>query len=200
MHLLLRRYGCGLCLEPARKPTSPKANRFFHRRLTVIVYPIFRVRSSTEVSTPARLQMVRTLLAIRSPNNTIKSNHSQSRTDPVGGAFRRPLQNLRLMSWDITAGLQTGSVSCRQVSIRHRHKPDTFDCAERAFGVTVASKLQSNESCDQTNSKNHRSDPHCIASVIRVSWIGSWTHRSSPFSPPANCATDCPSRSGVSGT
>jgi len=30
------------------------------------------------VSTPARLQMVRTPLAIRSPNSTSKPNHSQS--------------------------------------------------------------------------------------------------------------------------
>src|SRR6266851_10146948 len=35
--------------------TSAKGSQFFHRRLTVIIYLIFHARSSTEVSTPARL-------------------------------------------------------------------------------------------------------------------------------------------------
>src|SRR6266851_5774992 len=35
--------------------TSAKGSQFFHRRLIVIVYLIFHARSSTEVSTPARL-------------------------------------------------------------------------------------------------------------------------------------------------
>ena len=54
------------------------------------------------------------------------------------------------------------------------------------------SKSQSNESCDQTNSENHRSDPRCNAFAISFGWPAPRPHRSAPLSPPANCATNGP--------
>jgi hypothetical protein len=151
--------------------------------------------------------MVRTPLAIRSPNHRQIAAPSIA---VVAAAFRGGRYGVRQPPCrrQAAAFLRSGRASARfrflsaGSCFRSRsliHRPHTASHPSPALTSPLPAKLalkSGNESCDQANSENHRSDHSCIAFAICFGWLSPRSHCSSPLPPPVGLAANGPSRPG----